>query len=71
MANRNIIHRYDIHISGRGMKENIKIELQKRIYEFFSPSIKNIMDSFAIVENSRITQEEYEEFLKVLNEWKM
>lgn len=29
------------------------------------------MDSFAIVENSRITQEEYEEFLKVLNEWKM
>lgn len=71
MANRNIIHRYDNHISDRGMKENIKIVLQKRIYEFFSPSIENIMDSFAIVEKLRITQEKCEELLKILNEWEV
>ena len=53
------------------MKGNLIIEIQKRIYEFFNPSIETIMDRFAIVEKATITQEEAEELLKILEEWKV
>lgn len=69
MGNRNIIHRYVTHINDRYMKGNLKIEIQKRIHDFFHPSIETIMKSFAIVEDLSITEEEAAKLLKMLDEW--
>lgn len=52
------------------MCHEIIIEIQKRIHEFFHPSIESIIKKFAIVEDLSITEEEAEELLKILNEWK-
>lgn len=52
------------------MKEDIIVEIRKRIYEFFNPSVETILERFAIVEKQGITQEEAEELLKMLDEWK-
>lgn len=52
------------------MKENIIVEIRKRIYEFFHPSVETIIERFAIVEKRGITQEEAEELLKILDELK-
>lgn len=52
------------------MKENIIVEIRKRIYEFFHPSVEAIIERFAIVEKRGIAQEEAEELLKILDEWK-
>ncbi len=52
------------------MKEDIIVEIRKRIYEFFHPSVETIIERFAIVEKRCITQEEAEELLKILDEWK-
>ncbi|MCX4340284.1 MAG: hypothetical protein OSJ72_11635 [Lachnospiraceae bacterium] len=52
------------------MKEDIIVEIRKRIYEFFHPTLESIIERFAIVEIQGITQEEAEELLKILDEWK-
>lgn len=52
------------------MKENIIDEIRKRIYEFFHPTPESVIERFAIVEKRGITQEEAEELLKILDEWK-
>lgn len=52
------------------MKEDIIVEIRKRIYEFFHPSVETIIERFAIVEKRGITQEEAEELLKMLDDWK-
>lgn len=51
------------------MKEDIIVEIRKRIYEFFHPTPESIIERFAIVEKRGITQEEAEELLKMLDEW--
>ena len=51
------------------MKENLKMEMRKRIYEFFYPSIENIMDHFAIEEKLSFRQEDYEELMRSVKEW--
>lgn len=76
MGNRNIIHRNVTHKNAthrniRCMKENFNLQIRKKIYVFFNPSIETIMNCFAIVERATITQEEAEELLKILEEWKV
>lgn len=44
--------------------------IRHKAYEFFRPSVENIIERFAIVEKRGITQEEAEELLKILDEWK-
>ena len=50
--------------------DNLGIKIRERIHEFFHPSIESIIKKFAIVEDTTITQEEAEELLKILEEWK-
>lgn len=53
------------------MEQNILLEIQKRIYEFFHPSVESIMKKFAIVEDLYITEEEKKELLKILDKWEV
>ena len=53
------------------MCREITIEVRKIIHEFFHPTVESLMNRFAIVERATITQEEYEELLKILDEWKV
>lgn len=52
------------------MKKDIK-RIGKRIYEFMHQIVESLINQCAIVENRRITQEVYEELLKILDEWKV
>lgn len=47
----------------------IIIIIRKKIHEFFHPTAESVMKKFAIVEDARITREEAEELLKILEEW--
>ena len=49
----------------------IIIKVRKRIHEFFHPTVESLMNQFAIVEKATVTQEEYEELLKILDKWKV
>lgn len=46
-----------------GFNLSVKEYIRKRIYEFLHPTIESLINQFAIVENLRITQDEYEELL--------
>lgn len=54
----------------RFLINEIIIKIQKRIHEFFHPTVESLMNEFAIVERATITQEEAEKLLKILDEWK-
>ena len=49
----------------------IIIKVRKRIHELFHPTMKSSVNHFSIVEKATITQEECDELLKILNEWKV
>ncbi len=49
----------------------IIIEVRKKIHEFFHPTMESLLNQFAIVEKKTITQEECDELLKILDEWKV
>lgn len=70
MGNRYINHRYGTHRNDRCMKGNIKRKIRNIINDFFHPSIESIIKKFAIIEDATITQEEAEDLLKILDEWK-
>lgn len=49
----------------------IIIKIKKGIQEFFCPTMESLINKFAIVEKETITQEECDELLKILDEWKV
>ena len=48
----------------------IVIIVRKRIREFFNSTMETPVNQFVIVEKTAITQEEYDELIKILDEWK-
>ena len=49
----------------------IIIKVRKRIQHIFHPTMEFSVSQLTTGERAPITQEEYEELLKILNEWKV
>lgn len=49
----------------------IIIKVKKKIQDFFHPTMEFPVSQLTTGERTTITQEEYEELLKILEEWKV